>query len=49
MHGFLMVERRRAAKVAGVDERGAKSAAGAFVGNREPVNSAADDEQIVGR
>jgi hypothetical protein len=44
-----MVERCAAAKVAGVDEGGAKAAARGLVGNRQAVDAAAYHQQVVRR
>ena len=46
---LLMVERRCAAKVPRLDERGTKPPAPRFVRDREPVDASSDDEKIVRR
>ena len=46
VRGLLMIERRAAAKVPGLDERDAQASARCVVGRGEPVDSPAHDEQI---
>src|SRR5579859_3008134 len=46
VRGPLMVERRRRGKVAALDERHPPSARGRLVRRHEPMDAAADDEQV---
>ena len=46
VRGLLVIEGDAAAEVVRLDERGAQSAAGGLVGDRQPVDAAADHEEI---
>ena len=46
MNRLQMIERRRGAEVAAIDQRNGQPALGGIVGDREPVDAAANDEHV---